>query len=59
MNDKTTVIISLHADPSTPSGVGEGGGTHAYIRELMSGLALRGISSAFITRSSSSSLSQK
>lgn len=31
-------IISLHADPATPPGASEGGGTHSYIRELMIGL---------------------
>jgi len=32
------VLITLHADPARPSGVGGWGGTHAYIRELMLGL---------------------
>lgn len=29
------VLICLHADPATPPGVGEGGGTHSYLRELL------------------------
>lgn len=33
--------MTLHADPSVPSGAGIGGGTHAYLRELMVGLALQ------------------
>ena len=28
-------LICLHADPTTPAGVGEGGGTHSYLRELL------------------------
>lgn len=34
-----TTIISIHADPVQPSGAGEAGGTHAYVRELLRGLA--------------------
>ena len=33
------VLISLHADPATPSGADDGGGTHAYIRELIAGFS--------------------
>ena len=32
---KNLLIISLHADPSMPPGVGEWGGTHTYMRELL------------------------
>lgn len=32
------LIISLHADPSMPPGVGEWGGTHTYMRELLTEL---------------------
>ena len=37
MKNKRTnlLIISLHADPSMPPGVGEWGGTHTYMRELL------------------------
>jgi D-inositol-3-phosphate glycosyltransferase len=29
------VIVCLHADPFDPAGLGEGGGTHSYLRELI------------------------
>lgn len=29
------LMISLHADPATPAGIGEGGGTHSYVHELL------------------------
>lgn len=35
---KNLLIISLHADPSMPPGVGEWGGTHTYMRELLTEL---------------------
>ena len=35
---KKLLIISLHADPSMPPGVGEWGGTHTYMRELLTEL---------------------
>ena len=35
---KKLLIISLHADPSMPPGVGEWGGTHTYMRELLTKL---------------------
>lgn len=50
------VIISLHADPSVPSGVREGGGTHAYLRELAAGLAMRGRRCSIVTRRMSPTL---
>lgn len=46
-------IISLHADPAVASGAGSGGGTHQYLRELLSGLALRGRRCVVLTRWSS------
>ena len=52
------LFISLHADPLTPSGVGEGGGTHAYLRELIKELALEGRPCALITRRTSTSLDE-
>ncbi len=53
MNDSVVLVITLHADPSAPSGVGEGGGTHAYVRELAAGLASRGRQCVVVTRRSS------
>ena len=44
------VLISLHADPATPSGVGGGGGTHAYVRELIVGLGRSGSRVTVLTR---------
>lgn len=35
---RNLLIISLHADPSMPPGVGEWGGTHTYMRELLTEL---------------------
>jgi len=50
MSTPVVLVISLHADPFSPSGVGGGGGTHAYLRELMKELALAGRPCALITR---------
>lgn len=50
MRFPAVLLISLHADPFSPSGVGGGGGTHAYLRELMKEFALAGRSCALITR---------
>lgn len=44
------LIISLHADPVQPSGNGEGGGTHAYLRELLRGLARECRNATVVTR---------
>lgn len=44
------LIISLHADPVQPSGAGEGGGTHAYVREMLRGLALKCRYASVVTR---------
>lgn len=44
------LLLSLHADPFSPSGVGEGGGTHAYLRELMREFALANRHCILITR---------
>jgi glycosyltransferase involved in cell wall biosynthesis len=43
-------LISLHADPSTPAGFGGGGGTHSYLRELLSYLSTEGIEHLLLTR---------
>jgi D-inositol-3-phosphate glycosyltransferase len=50
MTTPLVLLISLHADPFSPSGVGAGGGTHAYLRELMKELAFAGRPCALITR---------
>lgn len=56
MNNDYILIITLHADPTTPSGVKEGGGTHSYIRELVAGLVLKNKKSIVVTRKSSADL---
>lgn len=45
-------MISLHADPSTPAGIGEGGGTHSYVRELLTYFSTKDIRILLITRKS-------
>lgn len=51
MNTQTNLlIITLHADPSMPPGVGEWGGTHTYMRELLSELSNKHINTILITR---------
>lgn len=50
MTPPLVLLISLHADPFSPSGVGGGGGTHAYLRELIKELVLAGRPCALITR---------
>lgn len=59
MNHGGVLIISLHADPSVPSGVGEGGGTHAYLREVTAGLAMVGRPCCLITRRASPALKKQ
>jgi len=44
------LIISLHADPVQPSGCIEGGGTHAYVREMLRGLAYKCRYASVVTR---------
>ena len=46
------LMISLHADPTVPAGIGEGGGTHSYIRELLTFLTDKNINILLITRKS-------
>lgn len=43
-------MISLHADPTSPAGIGEGGGTHSYIRELLTYFSNVDIKIMLITR---------
>lgn len=50
MNTAPILLICLHADPTQPSGTWEGGGTHAYLRELTVGLAARGHFCHVVTR---------
>lgn len=50
------LLICLHADPTMPSGVSDGGGTHAYLRELTAGLAMRGVTCHLVTRRQSPDL---
>lgn len=47
---KKLLIISLHADPSMPPGVGEWGGTHTYMRELLTELLDTDYDVTLITR---------
>lgn len=44
------VLICLHADPVTPPGTADGGGTHSYIREVLSLLLEKKINHLFLTR---------
>lgn len=53
------LIICLHADPAAPAGIESGGGTHQYLRELLVGLAGRGIRSSLVTRLSSPELPRR
>lgn len=46
------LMISLHADPTAPAGIGEGGGTHSYIRELLTFLSDKDMNILLITRKS-------
>lgn len=50
------LIISLHADPTLPAGIGEGGGTHSYIRELLTYFSNKDIEILLITRKSHANL---
>lgn len=47
---KKLLIISLHADPSMPPGAGEWGGTHTYMRELLTELCDSNYDVLLITR---------
>lgn len=50
------LIISLHADPTFPAGIGEGGGTHSYIRELLTYFSNKNIKILLITRKNNANL---
>lgn len=47
---KQLLIISLHADPAMPPGVSEWGGTHTYMRELLTELCNETYDITLITR---------
>lgn len=47
---RNLLIISLHADPSMPPGVGEWGGTHTYMRELLTVLCDTNYNIILLTR---------
>lgn len=50
-------MISLHADPTSPAGIAEGGGTHSYIRELLTYFSTqKDINILLITRKSDPNL---
>lgn len=46
----TILILTLHADPAMPPGVGEWGGTHTYMRELLLTLGNDDFEIVLITR---------
>ena len=50
------LIISLHADPMLPAGIGEYGGGHMYPYELLVGLSKSNFKVSLITRKSDASL---
>ncbi len=47
---KNLLIITLHADPVMPPGVGEWGGTHTYMRELLTELYDKHFNIILLTR---------
>lgn len=53
---KHILIISLHADPMLPAGIGEYGGGHMYPYELLTGLSKENFKVSLITRKYDSSL---
>lgn len=59
MTRRRVVIVTLHADPSTPAGVHEGGGTHKYVAELMSALPKNGWLVTVLTRRTSDSQGER
>jgi glycosyltransferase involved in cell wall biosynthesis len=59
MKNRHLILITLHADPATPSGTAEGGGTHSYVRELMVGLAKTNWSLTVLTRWADSRLPER
>ncbi len=50
------LLISLHADPSMPPGIGAYGGRHMYPKELLIGLSQRDFRVSLLTRKSYSNL---
>lgn len=58
MSQGDFLIITLHADPAEPSGVSGGGGTHAYVRELMREAAVNRRNCIVVTRRFAENLPQ-
>jgi D-inositol-3-phosphate glycosyltransferase len=56
LSDKKIVLICLHADPFDPAGLGEGGGTHSYLRELIEFYAVTRLEYIVMTRWSNPNL---
>jgi len=50
MKTKNLLIVTLHADPVMPPGVSEWGGTHTYMRELLTELSESDYNIVLITR---------
>lgn len=50
MNAKNLLIITLHADPAMPPGISEWGGTHTYMRELLTELSKSDYNIILVTR---------
>lgn len=50
------VLICLHADPTSAPGIGDGGGTHRYLRELLEVLARSAIPHLLLVRKASADL---
>jgi glycosyltransferase involved in cell wall biosynthesis len=59
MKPEHVVLITLHADPTAAPGFGDGGGTHAYVRELMFGLTRNSWRVTVMTRWSNPNLPQE
>jgi len=53
---RRVAIVCLHADPFDPAGIREGGGTHSYLREIISFCSSMGIHYIVMTRWANSEL---
>jgi len=54
MSSVKVVLICLHADPASPPGIGEGGGTHSYLCELQRLYDRMGMPHLLVTRRAAS-----